>query len=286
MKAVLAISGGVDSMVMLDILRDGEITVAHFDHGTRVSSADDAKFVAKYAEEHHLPFILGSSELGENVSEETARRVRYEFLHKASEMNECEEIYTAHHLDDLVESVAINLLRGTGWRGLAVLDAPGVRRPFLELELLPKNVRGLAPLDKKGIQRYAAKHGIAYQQDPTNNETNYLRNRVREKLGDFKEKRKLYDLWQRQKRIKVGIDELVEELLPAMGEPWQKDWFQNLDAAVALELLRAGTLRIDVSATRPQLENFRQAILNYAPGAYFNLPHDKLVKIDKSVFWL
>lgn len=276
-------------MVMLDILMRrpaNDMIVAHFDHGTRPSSVDDAMFVQRVAAECQLVFATKREELGESVSEETARERRYVFLRKTSGENENAIIYTAHHLDDLVESIAINLLRGTGWRGLAVLDTPGIRRPFLEPEHMPKELRSLVPFDKKLIQDYAANCNTIYRQDPTNNEDNYLRNRVRKKLVEFPEKKKLYELWRRQKKLKAEIDEIVQDLLPKEGEAWQRSWFMDLDEKVALELLRAGTLRIGVSATRPQLLRFLQAIRTYAPGKCFNLPGDKLVRMNKDTFYL
>ncbi len=330
MKVILAISGGIDSMVMLDVMGSywrkavidqweelekfgtarARIVAATYDHGTRPSAEDDVRFVQRVCmEDFDLACFAGQDELGEKVAEEVARGHRYEFLREiAKQLDDPKRfmsrnpyqkkpksppmipgptvIYTAHHLDDLVETVAINLLRGTGWRGLAVLDAPDVRRPFLEAELMPEPLRGLVPFDKKTILEYAARFGVHFRQDPTNNEDNYLRNRVREKLKDFDKKQEIYDLWQKQKKLKAEIDEIVAELLPGSGEAWQRKWFEDLDEKVALEILRAGTLRAGISATRPQLENFRQAILTYAPGKSFNLPGDKLVKFTKSEFYL
>ncbi len=282
MKVILAISGGIDSMVMLDMLINSNVVVTHFDHGTRTSSKADADFVKKAADSSGVKFISERAELGDGTSEETARAFRYEFLWKASKENGNAQIYTAHHLDDLVETVAINLLRGTGWRGLAVLDTPGICRPFLEPEISGAN----KPWDKKDIVIYAAEHGVVFRQDPTNNEDNYLRNRVREKLENFDKKQEIYELWQKQKVLKAEIDEIVAEILPKKGEAWRRSWFKNLDKSTALEILRAGTLRAGISATRPQLENFRQAILTYAPGKSFNLPGDKLVRFSKDEFYL
>jgi len=300
MKVVLAISGGVDSMVMLDVLGSAElperaktddgvrVVVATFDHGTRPSAKVDAEFVRKKCANYNLECYVGRGELGEDVAEEAARESRYKFLREVAEKgSDCAPvIYTAHHLDDLVESVAINLIRGTGWRGLAVLDTPGIRRPFLEPESMPETWRKLVPFDKKAIQKYAAKFEIPYRQDPTNYEDNYLRNRVRDKLKDFGKKREIYELWRKQKKLKREIDKLMAELLPKRGVAWQRSWFDNLDARVALELLRAGTLRAGISATRPQLLNFLQAIRTYAPGKSFNLPNDKLIKFSKGEFYL
>lgn len=327
MKRVLAVSGGVDSMAMLEILAgegrrqrggaerlvddyasgdiktanfeektpknadfsenysSGDILVAHFDHGTRASSAEDAEFVGRAAKEYGVEYRVGRAALGEGAAEEAARAARYGFLRRVA-AETSGEIYTAHHLDDLVESITINLLRGTGWRGLAALDGPGVRRPFLEPELLPPASGLVAPVAKREILEYAARRGLRFRQDSTNCEDYYLRNRVRARLGASIDRRRLYGLWREQKRLKAEIDRLVAELLPPEGAAWRRSWFRGLDEAVALELLRAGVKRAGVSATRPQLAEFRRAILNYAPGKYFNLPRDRLVRIEKDVFYL
>ncbi len=286
-KIILAVSGGVDSMVMLDMIcrskqySSHDIIVAHFDHGMRENSAEDAEFVQRKAKEYSVKFYLGHGELGEETSEARARTVRYNFLHS---IDPFATVFTAHHLDDLVETTVINLSRGTGWRGLAVLDTPGIRRPFLETEMFYE------PLDKAAILEYAAKRQLNFREDQSNSSNEYLRNRVRHQMNnfpmDFEQKMQIYDLWQNQKQLKSEIDQLVVSLLPGKNQPWQRAWFENLDTSLALELLRAGTLQAGVSATRPQLKGFRQAILNYAPGKHFNLPGDRLVKLNKRDFML
>lgn len=277
MKKILAVSGGIDSMVLLDLFKnDPAVVVAHFDHGTRESSATDAEFVRQKAAALGLPFFTACGHLGENISEELARKARYDFLYQLAQ-DLPGTIYTAHHLNDLAESIAINLIRGTGWRGLAALDSAQIRRPFLEPSMR---------MDKKQIRIYAAEHHLIYREDPTNNSDHYLRNRVRPKLQSFTSAEQLYQLWQQQQALKQQLDQTIAELLPPVGQPWQRSWFTNLDTNIALELLRAGLSHIGVSATRPQLENFRQAIINYSPGKYFNLPNNYLVKLNKTNFTL
>ncbi len=309
MRVVLAISGGVDSIAMLDIacrrLPKEEIVVAHFDHGIRDNSGLDAEFVRRKAAEYGVEFYAERAELGEGASEAEAREKRYEFLAKVAG-SVGGEIWTAHHLDDLVETVAINLLRGTGWRGLAGLDRAGIRRPFLETEMFYE------PLDRATIYEYAAKRRLEYREDPSNSWEEYLRNRVRRKLDgalSFEQKLEIYELWREQKKLKREIDEVVAGLLPSSeegeaapvldrrdeagaelpsrkDETWQRSWFTNLDEKVALELLRAGTLCAGISATRPQLLRFLEAIKTYPSGKSFNLPQDKLVRFSKKEFVL
>lgn len=286
-KYILAVSGGVDSMVMLDMIcrsdaySSSDIIVAHFDHGIRGNSHLDAEFVHKKASEYGVKFRLGEGHLREGADEATARAERYQFL---KEINPNATILTAHHLDDLLETIAINFIRGTGWRGLAVMDMPGVRRPLLETEILYE------PMDKAAIMEYAAKRRLEFREDQTNSSDEYLRNRIRHQVNnaevDFEQKLAIYQLWQRQKELKKLIDKEIMDLLPAEGAAWRRSWFRELEPNLGLELLRAGTQRAGIHATRPQLEGLRQAILEYSPGKYYNLPGDVLIRIDKEEFVL
>jgi len=289
MRKILAISGGVDSMVLLDLTwhydvegRD-DLVVAHFNHGIRENAAEDAEFVRRKAEEYGLECRIGQGKLGAAASEAEARAVRYDFLRSVAAEYGQAEVWTAHHLDDLIESVAINFVRGTGWRGLAVLDSGGIRRPLLETEMVYE------PMDKTAILEYAAKRGLEFREDPSNSWDEYLRNRIRHQMNNdkglsYEKKLEVYWLWQRQKELKREIDKIVTALMPGENVAWQRAWFRELEPEVALELLRAGALRAGIAATRPQLEDFRQAILNYAPGKCFNLPGDRLVKLKKDSF--
>ena len=304
MKIILAVSGGVDSMLLLAQVaeraaREGwldEVVVAQFDHGTRESARADQELVVRKARElgvrcevGRIGEGLGSEGLGESggvlgdgfLSEAAARAARYEFLEAVARKYAPAEIWTAQHLDDLVETVAINLLRGTGWRGLAVMEREGVRRPWLE-------GAEQGPPGRAEIWRQAGERELVFREDPTNQEAIYLRNRVRARLENWPraQKLELWRGWRQQKELRREIDQLVAELLPAQGAEWRRSWFWELEPAVAGELLRAGLLRIGVRATRPQLEDFRRAILEYAPGRKFNLPGGRLVQLGRDKFVL
>lgn len=281
-------------MVLLHLARNvckyrGEdLIAAHFDHGIREKSAEDAEFVRRKAEEYGVECRIGYGGLGAGVSEAEARRARYEFLYSVlsdvcDKNGDLGEIWTAHHIDDLVESVAINFIRGTGWRGLAALDNQKIRRPFLDSKIVHE------PIGKKQIFDYATRHELIYREDPSNSWDEYLRNRIRHKMNEdqkinYAQKMQLYKLWQHQKSVKAEVDQLINMILPAKGGVWRREWFKDLEKNVALELLRRGTQRIDIEATRPQLENFRQAILTYTSGKCFNLPGDRLIKLKRDEF--
>jgi tRNA(Ile)-lysidine synthetase-like protein len=120
MKYIVAVSGGVDSVVLLDQLmkkklsgfESAEFAVAHFDHGVRDNSSGDAAFVQGLTSHYKVPFELGVAKLGAGVSEEVARDARYAFLREVQKKHRAVAVITAHHKDDVIETAIINILRG------------------------------------------------------------------------------------------------------------------------------------------------------------------------------
>lgn len=273
---IAAISGGIDSVVMLDKLVKSEnkeqIVVAHFNHGIRHDSDLDERFVGNLAKSYGLRFETKKENLGPDASENYARARRYHFL-KDVAARYGGEIYTAHHADDLVESVIINLLRGTGWRGLVPLDNAAINRPLLSAS-------------KTDIKKYALENGLAWREDSTNLSDDYLRNRVRKRLEPLEKDKKdqVLKLYERQKKLKFEIEHSIRQLLPADGL-YERSWF-NGDDQFCIEFLRLALEDCEIKATRPQLRNFLLAIRTYESGKLFNLPNDKLVKLGKTSFYL
>src|SRR5690606_32014455 len=117
-KHVLAMSGGVDSVVLLHQYWQEQgsegLVVAHFDHGIRTDSSADARFVEALAASYGIKFESRREELGSSASEAWARERRYHFLREVADSHQA-VLVTAHHGDDLIETIAINLSRGTGW---------------------------------------------------------------------------------------------------------------------------------------------------------------------------
>jgi tRNA(Ile)-lysidine synthetase-like protein len=124
-RYVVAVSGGVDSVVLLDALSklpNLELVVAHLDHGIREDSIEDRRFVASLAASYGLVFEYGEGRLGSGASEATAREARYNFLRGVKMKHDAKAIITAHHQDDLIETAILNMLRGTGRKGLTSLS--------------------------------------------------------------------------------------------------------------------------------------------------------------------
>lgn len=160
-KYVVAVSGGVDSMVLLNFMTSlvpaNQIVVAHFDHRTRDGeSRRDAEFVQKEAQQMGLVFELGSRER-DDLSENGLRNERRHFLENISIKHRCDYIVLAHHLQDQLETFLMRLFRGTGMDGLAVME--------------PKQGLWLRPLlgvSRESIQSEAHDRKIAYRVDSSN----------------------------------------------------------------------------------------------------------------------
>lgn len=169
-KYVLALSGGVDSVSLLDLLvkqPQVELILAHYNHGIRVDSIKDEQFVRAVAKDYNLKLEVDRGQLGADSSEELARQKRYEFLNHVAKKHGTQSIITAHHQDDLIETVFLNLLRGTGYRGLtAICLNPNVKRPLMGVP-------------KKEIIDYAKKCRLNWIEDSSNRDTKYLRNYIR-----------------------------------------------------------------------------------------------------------
>ncbi|HEU4830732.1 MAG TPA: tRNA lysidine(34) synthetase TilS [Candidatus Saccharimonadales bacterium] len=237
-RYVVAVSGGVDSVVLLDMLSKQpnlELVVAHFDHGIREDSADDALFVSELAKKYKVKFETQREELGTNASEDLARTRRYKFLRSVAEKYDA-ELITAHHADDVIETIAINVTRGTGWRGLAVLDS-NIVRPLLDMT-------------KNEILDYAKVQNLQWHEDSTNAGDAYLRNRIRRQTNNLDDdvKRQLLALWATQKSLKQSINGEVEKLV-GEGPTYSRYFFSHLDAMTGLECVRFVT---EARLTRPQ----------------------------------
>ena len=177
-KYLVGVSGGVDSVVLLNLLASlyksslHEFVVAHFDHGIRPDSANDAKFVGELAKTYGLNYVTERSLLGTGASEEVARNARYEFLRRVRKQNNLDGIVTAHHQDDLIETIFLHIIRGTGRHGLDPMSRTGdIVRPLLQTS-------------KKDILEYAHKNNLVWHEDSTNTDESYARNALRQVLAN------------------------------------------------------------------------------------------------------
>ena len=244
-KILVAVSGGVDSVVLLDFLVEkfrkekGEawtqknLIVAHFEHGIRgEESKQDLKFVEELAAKYGVKFEFENGNLGENSSEEKARNARYAFLRKIAK-RENAIIFTAHHKNDLAETFALNLARGGGWRAVACFDSPDIERPFLRFS-------------KSEILKMAKQRGLVWREDSTNLSQKYARNRIRKTLN-FSEKdlESIFKIWQRQTKLRREIEKKTQEILFEIGDgqKFEREFFRTNSDEGCYEILREIMIR-------------------------------------------
>jgi tRNA(Ile)-lysidine synthetase-like protein len=230
-KYVVAVSGGVDSMVLLHMLQqqpDVQSVVAHFDHGIRADSSMDAEIVQQAAAGYGLPFVTAAGQLGAGASEAAAREARYAFLRQALAAHQARAIITAHHQDDVLETAIINMLRGTGRRGLSSLrSTDGIVRPLLHIP-------------KQALVDYARQHRLQWREDSTNRDDRYLRNYIRLHIMprmSAAERRELIAAVQNAARLNGHIDAALAGY--TAGDSLNRRWFSMLPHDVSTEVIAA-----------------------------------------------
>lgn len=183
-RVLVSLSGGLDSTVLLHLLRftpglpSLEVHAAHLDHRMRPGSVEDAHWVKGLARAWRVPLV--SRAVARPPANETeARRARYRFLEEARTGTGCQWVVTAHHADDQAETVAYRMLRGTGLAGLAGI--PRTREPGL--------YRPLLPFWKRELAAYASASRLRHRTDPTNRSAEVPRNVVRRELLPLAEER-------------------------------------------------------------------------------------------------
>lgn len=237
-RYVVAVSGGVDSIALLHMLQRQpgiRLTVAHLDHGIRDDSVQDRKLVQSAAQDYGLPFVYHEARLGGGASEAVARSARYDFLHTVQNSSGARAIVTAHHQDDVLETAIINLLRGTGRKGLTSLGRQhDIERPLLDVP-------------KEALIAYARDQGLQWREDSTNQNPDYLRNYIRQQIlprFDKAGRTRLQEIIENVQGINHEIDNLILNHLHLQPQAGQVDrtWFTQLPHAVAREVM-AGWLR-------------------------------------------
>lgn len=296
-KVVVGVSGGPDSIALLYLLHalreelKISLHVAHLDHGLRIDSSQDAKFVKKLAERLKIPVTIARLKVKKIAQkgslEEIARNARLEFLFKVAQDVRATKIALGHNLDDQAETVLMRILRGTGLYGLA--------------GILPKRkisgyqiIRPLIEVRRKNIEAFLKKKRIRPRIDVSNLDDVYFRNKIRNRLIPFLEK---------------GYNRNIKELLSNMAESIGYDYdylnrvagltqkrlgaqinlkkFLRLHPAIQRLILRLNIARIKGDLRRitfKHLKEIEDLILNRPVNSIVDLPRGvSVVKKKKSV---
>lgn len=179
-KILLAVSGGIDSMVLLHLFEKSAFNygVAHCNFRLRGSDSDnDERLVKEQVEQHGIPAFFEAFDTKEYAAingisiEMAARKLRYEFFEKVRNENNFDFVATAHHQDDLIETFFLNLSRKTGLKGLT-----GIKEKSGTL------IRPLLFAGREEIENFATKQFINFREDASNNDIVFQRNFIRHKI--------------------------------------------------------------------------------------------------------
>lgn len=180
---IAAVSGGRDSMVLLDFLAELSrergfcVAVAHFNHHLRPAADADEEFVRRQAADYGVPFYTDGTDVAalcraEGLStEEGARKARYAWLERLCRETGAAAVATAHHLSDQAETVLLNLVRGSGMEGLRGI---AVRRGMV--------IRPLLMCSREELDAYAEARKLPHVEDESNEDVHFARNRLRREV--------------------------------------------------------------------------------------------------------
>ena len=182
-KIVLGVSGGPDSMCMLDMMRElkeekninFEIYVAHVNHMIREEAIDDEKYVQNYCLKHNIEFFVKRVDVQKIANdkkigtEEAGRKVRYDFFEEVLQKTGSNKIAIAHNKNDKIETIIMHLLRGSGLSGLKGIE------PIRD----NKYIRPLIECERQEIEQYCKNRKLQPRIDKTNFENEYTRNKIR-----------------------------------------------------------------------------------------------------------
>lgn len=281
---VLAVSGGVDSMVLLDLAADLAknqskskkywFVVAHFDHGIREDSDEDRMLVERMAKKCGFPFVYDVAKLGPNASEAVARKARYGFFSRVRRAAHADAVITAHHEDDLIETAILNLLRGTGRKGLSSLsNGNGLMRPLL-------------CYSKSQMYAYAKTHDLEWREDSTNKNNKYRRNQVRENIVakmTGAERKKMLRVLSDAKKVNTKLDYQIAKLLQfaSRNQRLDRGFFIGLPHKVALEVMAAWLRKNEIrQLDRKLLERLVNAAKAFPGGKQTDVNGNKTLKIQ------
>ena len=243
---VVAVSGGPDSMLLLKVLIDlqnkinKKIVVAHVHHNLRPESDYEADMVKKYCENNNIIFEMFKIEKYPNnkFSEESARVIRYDFFDRVIKKYNSDILFTAHHGDDLVETVLMRLTRGSSIKGYSGFGKLSNNRGYII-------ARPLIFLTKEEILEEINKNGLWYANDLSNKSDKYKRNRIRNNVLPLlkKENKNVHTKFIEFSERLINIDEYFKDKINTIKDDIiidntiYLDKFNKLDGIIQLYLI-------------------------------------------------
>ena len=283
---VLAVSGGVDSMILLEQFFQLQkkypiiITVVHIHHHLRQESDKEEVMVREFCRKRNLSVEVYHWEEGSSQNsgiEEKARQFRYEKLKESQQKHHASYVVVAHHADDQVETVLMKLTRGSTLEGIAGMKPI---RPFGKGYL----IRPFLTVDKKVLYEYASMHQILYSEDTTNQSVAYTRNRFRQEIIPlFKKENPKFNqkiqeftktLQEQQELIGTITYQWMEQALVELsnGWSWNKDSYLKQPIGLQKVILVEISKKIGGLLSTKNVSDIHKAILSDTSQLSLNLP--------------
>lgn len=247
-KVIIAVSTGVDSMVLLDLISKytyAQIVIAHVNHGKREQSNLEEKFICDYAKENNMDcfvYHIKKEDISEGNFQEKARDIRYNFFKELMVSEKADLLLLAHHLNDDIETILFRLQRGTSLVGYAgISDIVNIKEGII--------ARPLLGILKKDILEYAKANDIKYFEDESNSTDVYSRNKIRHSdvpeifntidnaANDF------IEMKNNIKNASIVLDEYRDNLIKAIvtkdenGYSFRKSNFDNIHDYIKKEII-------------------------------------------------
>lgn len=282
-RILAAVSGGIDSSVMVHMLHKAgvDFAIAHCNFGLRGEESDaDEIFVKKLAKKYKVPFYVQHFETlafatTEKISiQMAARALRYEWFYKLLEQEGYDYVATAHHMNDLAETVLLNITKGTGIAGFH--------------GILPKNNKVIRPIlfmEKDDILEYTASQQLIWREDSSNSSNKYQRNLLRnEVIPKLKEINPNFENTLNQTAEKItGIEAWFLNQVQQLGQRIMQQDAGNIFIRFEELLTHPQNAIILFELLKPYNFNYDQskniiAVLQEEAGKLFNSPTHQLVK--------
>ena len=247
-RLVLGVSGGPDSITMLDILSklknsgefNFEIVVAHINHMIRVESTDDEKYVENYCKKNGIKFYLQRIDVNEYANnnkmgtEEAGRKIRYDYFDEVMKITNSNKIAIAHNKNDKIETIIMNIFRGTGLLGLKGIDA----------KRNDKYIRPLIECERKEIEEYCEKNNLNPRIDKTNLCNDYTRNKVRNVVLPYIEKEFNPNFLETMNRLSEVVGDTESYLQKQIEKEYKEIVIEEKDKNIILDLKKFNELDV------------------------------------------
>lgn len=273
---VVGVSGGIDSMVLLNVLYKlgYNLVIAHVNHNVRVESKDELIFVKEYAKERNIPFesIVLEKISGVNFQDK-ARKLRYDFFFDVARKYKANKIATAHHLDDLLETILMRISRGSNLYGYGGIK-PIIHYGFASI------IRPLLCVTRRDIKEYQEKNNIPFMEDNSNSKDKYTRNRYRHNVVPIlvEENPTIYqNILKYSKQVYLSFEYIRKQSINLYNKnngELNNEEFMNLDDCIKYDYISYILEQNNINCSYNKINLIKKMILSDKPNDSVDVSKD------------